>query len=115
MFGLANAGVEFSRAGTVTWLVLSSLIIGKTTGIFSLGCLAEYLGFKLPNGMVKRDLLVTGIISGTGFTVALFVSGEAFSDPVIRLAAKMGAIFSIVAVVLGIVCGKMLGVRKRER
>jgi NhaA family Na+:H+ antiporter len=114
MFGLANSGVEFSSAGTVTWLVLSALIIGKAAGIFSLGYLAEYLGFKLPHGMVKRDLLVAGVICGTGFTVALFVSGEAFSDPVIKGAAKMGAMFSIVAVGMGIVCGILLGVQKRE-
>jgi len=112
MFGLANAGVEFASVGTVSWLVLISLIVGKTLGVFGFGCLSEIIGFGLPRGMRRRDLLVAGVIAGTGFTVALFVAGEAFTDPVIKGAAKMGAIFSIVSATLGLLAGRLLGVRK---
>lgn len=113
MFGLSNAGVRFSSMGTVTWLVLVALLAGKTLGIFSFGCLATRMGFGLPHGMRPRDLLTAGIIAGTGFTVALFVAGEAFSDPVIRGAAKMGAMLSLVSAGCGIVVGKIMGVVKR--
>lgn len=112
MFGLANAGVEFSSIGTVTWLVLVSLLVGKTVGIFGCGLLAERLGFRLPRGMKRRDLLVAGVVAGTGFTVALFVSGSAFSDPVIQGAAKMGAMFSLVAAVLAMLLGRVVHIRK---
>lgn len=112
MFGLANAGVEFSSMGRVTWLVLAALIVGKTVGIFSFGWLAGKIGFGLPSGMDRRDLLVAGMIAGTGFTVALFVAGEAFSDQVIQGAAKMGAMLSLAAALIGIVLGRMIGVRK---
>lgn len=112
MFGLANAGVEFSSMGKVTWLVLAALIVGKTVGIFSFGWLAGRIGFGLPRGMRKRDLLVAGMIAGTGFTVALFVAGEAFSDQAIKGAAKMGAMLSVVAALIGIVLGRVIGVRK---
>ncbi|MBV5350368.1 Na+/H+ antiporter NhaA, partial [bacterium] len=84
LFGLANAGVQFSSMGTVTVLVLVALLAGKTIGIFSFGWLATLLGFGLPHGMKLRDLLISGVIAGTGFTVALFVAGEAFTDPVIQ-------------------------------
>jgi len=114
VFGLANAGVEFSSIASVTWIVLASLIIGKTIGIYSFGWMATKLGFGLPRGMLKTDLLVVGIIAGTGFTVALFVSGEAFTDPAIKGAAKMGAMFSIVAAIMGIVAGKVLKIRKMD-
>jgi len=114
MFGLANAGVEFSSIGSVTWIVLASLIIGKTVGIFGFGWFAKLLGFGLPRGMRKRDLLIAGIIAGTGFTVALFVCGEAFTDPAIKGAAKMGAMFSIVAAIMGIAMGRLLKIRKRN-
>ena len=114
MFSLANAGVQFSSMGTVTWLVLVSLIVGKTIGIFGFGWLAAKLGFGLPRGMKLRDLLVAGLIAGAGFTVALFVAGEAFTDPVIRGAAKMGAIFSLVAALLGLLLGKAVGVVKKQ-
>jgi Na+:H+ antiporter, NhaA family len=115
MFGLANSGVEFSSVGTVSWLVLISLIAGKTFGIFSLGCLSEVIGFGLPRGMRRRDLLVVGVIAGTGFTVALFVAGEAFSDPLIRGAAKMGAMLSILAAVFGLLLGRLIGVRRMPK
>src|SRR5512133_826216 len=110
MFGLSNAGVQFSSIGTVTWLVLVSLVVGKTIGIFGCGWLATKFGFSLPRGRKPRDLLTAGLIAGTGFTVALFVAGEAFTDPVIRAAAKMGAMFSLLAALLGMVLGKLLGV-----
>jgi NhaA family Na+:H+ antiporter len=113
MFSFANAGVQFSSVGTVTWLVLVALIIGKTLGIFSCGWLAARLGFGLPQGMRLRDLLVAGLIAGTGFTVALFVAGEAFSDPVISGAAKMGAMLSLIAAFSGLAVGKLIGVVKR--
>lgn len=113
MFSLANAGVQFSSVGTVTWLVLSALIFGKTIGIFSFGWLATRLGFSLPHGMSSRDLLVAGIIAGTGFTVALFVSGEAFTEPVIQGAAKMGAMLSLFAALAGILAGRLLCIKRR--
>jgi Na+:H+ antiporter, NhaA family len=113
MFSLSNAGVQFSSMGTVTWLVLASLVVGKTIGIFGFGWLATKLGFGLPRGMKFGDLLTAGMIAGTGFTVALFVAGEAFTDPVIRGAAKMGAIFSLVAALLGLLFGKAVGVVKK--
>lgn len=114
MFGLANAGVQFSSIGTVTWLVLVSLVVGKTIGIFGFGWLATKLGFDLPRGMKHRDLLTAGMIAGTGFTVALFVAGEAFNDPIIRGAAKMGAMFSLVASLLGFLLSKAVGVTKKH-
>lgn len=113
MFSLANAGVQFSSVGTVTWLVLTALIVGKTLGIFSFGWLATRLGFGLPHGMRRRDLLTAGVIAGTGFTVALFVAGEAFTDPIIQGAAKMGAMFSLGAALLGFALGKLAGVVKK--
>lgn len=113
MFSLANAGVQFSSMGTVTAMVLVSLLAGKTIGIFSFGYLAARLGFGLPRGMKRRDLLTAGIIAGTGFTVALFVAGEAFTDPAIRAAAKMGALFSLMAALLGFFISKVVGVVKK--
>lgn len=113
MFGLANAGVQFSEFGTATWLVIASLLIGKTVGIFSLGFLGKKLGFSLPAGMGYRELLIAGVIAGIGFTVALFVAGEAFTDPGSQGAAKMGAMLSFVAFPAAFMLARLLGVRKR--
>ena len=110
MFSLANAGVAFASVGTATFLVCASLIIGKACGIFSFGWMATRLGFPLPHGMKRRDLLTAGIIAGTGFTVALFVAGEAFTDPGIRGAAKMGAMCSLAAAGIGFMAGRLVGI-----
>jgi len=115
MFGLANAGVGFSGVGTVTWLVFISLLAGKALGIFSFGFLGRKLGFPLPNGMKKRELLVAGVIAGIGFTVALFVAGEAFSEPEVQGAAKMGAMLSIAAFPAAYILARLVRVRKRRK
>lgn len=112
MFGLVNAGVPLAAMGTATWLILASLIIGKTAGIFILARLAVYLGYPLPENMTARDLFVAAIIAGIGFTVALFVAGEAFTDPVIQGAAKMGAMLSCLAAALAFACSRVLGTDK---
>ncbi|MDD2337871.1 MAG: Na+/H+ antiporter NhaA [Geobacteraceae bacterium] len=112
MFGLANAGVPISELGSATWIVFGALIFGKTVGIFFLGFLAQLFGFPLPEGMRRRDLLVAGVIAGIGFTVALFVAGEAFTSPVLQGAAKMGAMLSILALPLAAILARLIGVRK---
>ncbi|MBQ4092769.1 MAG: sodium:proton antiporter, partial [Firmicutes bacterium] len=50
-------------------------------------------------------------IAGAGLTVSLFICDAAFSDPVIVAAAKMGALFSIFAIPLGMFVSKVMGTR----
>jgi NhaA family Na+:H+ antiporter len=111
-FGIANAGVAFSSMGTETWLVFYSLFFGKILGIAGLGYVAAKWGFPLPEGMSVRDIFVVSIIGGIGFTVALFIAGEAFVDPVFQDEARMGALLSIVIAFLAIGTGHYLRVRK---
>ncbi|NTV14582.1 MAG: Na+/H+ antiporter NhaA [Desulfobulbaceae bacterium] len=113
MFGLANAGVEFTAVGPASWLVLASLAIGKTGGIFSMGLLGKKLGYPLPAHVGIKELLLIGMIGGLGLTVALFVAGEAFTDPMIQGAAKMGALGSAGCGILAIITGRLLQVRRR--
>ncbi len=112
MFGLANAGVHFANMGTATWLVVAALLLGKTAGIFSFGYAGHKLGFPLPHGMEKKELFVVGIIAGFGFTVALFVAGEAFVDPPQQAAAKMGAMLSCGSAVIAFSAGRLLKIRR---
>ena len=112
LFGLVNAGVKFSQGGAVTWLVVSSLIAGKCIGILSFGVAAAKLGFPLPAGLRGRELFIIGIIGGIGFTVALFISGEAFTDQALQDAAKMGAMLSCGAAAIALITGKLLKIKK---
>lgn len=111
VFGLVNAGVAFGSFGAATWLVLASLIGGKMVGIVGFGLLGTKLGFPLPIGVGLRELTATALIAGIGFTVSLFVAGEAFSDPELSSSAKMGAMLSLFAFVPAALVAK-LGRRK---
>lgn len=113
-FGLANAGVQFASMSNITWIILLSLIVGKTLGVYLFGRMAEMAGFPLPTGMNRKHLAVAGMIAGLGLTVSLFVAGVAFLDQDIQGAAKMGALFTAVLFILAPLYVKLLGVKKGE-
>lgn len=115
LFGLVNAGVPLSNVGFPTWLVLVSLFAGKTAGIFLFALLGRAAGFPLPEGIGKKELFVTGMVAGIGLTVSLFIAGEAFADPRVRGASKMGALLSGAIAPVAVVAGRVLGLKKATR
>ncbi|MEP5153089.1 Na+/H+ antiporter NhaA [Planktotalea sp.] len=115
LFGLLNAGVEFSSIGDATWLVLAGLLIGKPVGILLFGWVAARpLGLGLPQGMRIIDLVVIGFVAAIGFTVSLFVASVAFDAGPVQDAAKMGALFSFAAALVAIIAGKITRVQKQD-
>jgi NhaA family Na+:H+ antiporter len=117
-FAFANAGVELSSMGTITWVILFALLVGKTVGITLFAFGGSLLGFPLPEGMRLKHLVVAGVVAGLGLTVALFVTGEAYPSNVmidgvgLQGPAKMGAVFSAGAAALALILGKVLGVHE---
>ncbi len=109
-FGLVNAGVEFSNIQTLTWIVFFSLFIGKTLGISLFAHLGVKMGFPLPDGLSYKVLTVASMIAGVGLTVALFVAGEAFTDPNLSGSAKMGALFSAGIAFIAIIIGRIFAI-----
>ena len=114
LFGLVNAGVLLGRIGQGTCLVLLGLLVGKPVGI----CLFTWLAkavfrLEMPAGMTARHVVVVGVISSIGFTVALFVSTAAFKDPssAILDEVKMGALFSFFGAVLAFAVARILRIR----
>lgn len=110
-FAFANAGVQLSNLSNLTWIVFLSLLVGKTVGITFFSWAGTLFNFPLPDGMKIRHLVVAGVIAGLGLTVALFVSGQAFSDLDLQGSAKMGALFSGGIAILALGLGKVLGVK----
>ncbi len=115
LFGISNAGVQFSGINNLTWIILISLIVGKTIGISLFTWIATLLKFGLPEGMHTKDVLMAGVIAGMGLTVALFVAGSAYTDLTIMGAAKMGALFTVLVFPIGFILSKVLGIKKLER
>jgi NhaA family Na+:H+ antiporter len=112
LFAFCNAGVKLEAIGAPTWIVLGSLVVGKTVGISLFSAGAAKLGFPLPAGMNGRSLVTAGLVAGIGLTVALFVCGVAFTDPLLQGEAKMGALLSGGVFLLALVLGRLLGIRK---
>lgn len=110
-FALVNAGVAFGEINGLSWIIVASLIPGKILGITGFALLARKLGFPLPKGMGVGHLVVTSAVAGLGLTVALFVCGQAFVDPSLQAAAKMGAVFSVFAAAVAYGLKSILGVR----
>jgi NhaA family Na+:H+ antiporter len=113
-FAFTNAGVVFASIGSMTWLILGSLVIGKTVGITLLGLIGMKIGFPLPARMGVRELVMAGFVAALGLTVALFVAGAAFTDPTLLGQAKMGALFSGFVGLAAILLGRSLGMNRGE-
>jgi len=111
-FAVGNAGVGFGEIGPMTWLILGSLVIGKTVGIFGMAALCTKFGVPLPDRMGMKELVMAGFVAALGLTVALFVAGAAFTDPELQAQAKMGALFSGGVGFAAIALGRSLGVGK---
>lgn len=110
-FAFANAGVAFGSINEVTLIVTLSLIAGKTIGITLFSWAASLVGFPLPTGMAIKHLLIASMIAGLGLTVALFVAGKAFAGTDFEEPAKMGAVLSVLVVVLVFGLGGILKVK----
>ncbi len=113
MFGLVNAGVVLSSIGTGTYLVLAGLLLGKPFGVLFMTWFAErVLRLEKPAGMDYRHVATVGMVAGIGFTVALFVSIAAFTDPgKVQDSVKMGALLSFAAAPLALIMGRLFNIR----
>ncbi|WP_243689465.1 Na+/H+ antiporter NhaA, partial [Geotalea toluenoxydans] len=106
--------VEISHMGVPTILVLLGLLIGKVAGISLFSSVAHRLGWHRPHGMGTKETLLVGCIAAIGFTVSLFIAGEAFTDPALTNGAKMGALLSIGIAVPAVLGAKLLKISKRQ-
>jgi NhaA family Na+:H+ antiporter len=111
VFALANAGIVLDAdtldAATQTPVALAAavgLVVGKTAGLALGAAIAVGLGLSaLPEGVRWAHVVGVGALAGIGFTVSLFITGLAYSDPALVDAAKIGVLAgSVVATVLGV-------------
>ena len=100
IFALANAGIVLNAAAfdAATQTPLASavalgLVAGKTIGLTAGVALAVWLGLsRLPEGVRWAHVVGIGALAGIGFTVSLFITGLAFSDPATIDASKIGVL-----------------------
>ena len=120
VFGLANAGVHLDgpalRAALhsrVTIGIVVALVAGKAIGIAGASSAALRTGLGQLPGRVRYTHLFGGaVLAGMGFTIALFVTELAFTDPVLQTDAKVGILAgSVIAAVIGAWMLRVLGER----
>jgi NhaA family Na+:H+ antiporter len=84
--------------------IAAGLVIGKPLGLFGASFLAVRLGLAVkPGAYTWRQLLGAGALAGIGFTMSLFIAGQAYPDPQTFAAAKI-AVFgaSIISALVGV-------------
>jgi NhaA family Na+:H+ antiporter len=107
IFALANAGVAWSPEvfrgnGRLLWAIIVGLVAGKSIGIVTGAWLAVRSGIATkPEVYSWRQLVGAGALGGIGFTMSLFIAGQAL-PPGDYAAAKI-AIFiaSLIAATVG--------------
>ena len=98
IFAFANAGLHLSGVdlgslftSDVTVGVMLGLLVGKVVGITLFPWLASRFGIvELPRYVTWTHVIGTGFLGGIGFTMAIFITGLAFSDPELVLGATAG-------------------------
>jgi NhaA family Na+:H+ antiporter len=105
LFALANAGVPIATASfdeTLTAAIFAAFVVGKPLGVV----LFSFLAVKLRIGILPRklpwSLLTAGsLLTGIGFTMALFIAELAF-EPALLDSIKLGVMgASVISAVAG--------------
>lgn len=121
LFALASAGIPLSLSvirdaatDRVAVGVAVGLVVGKPLGVFAATWLAVALGLgTLPAGLRWAHVAAGAALAGIGFTVAIFISDLAFSDPRVVDLAKIGVLTgSIVAALIGVAAAWLAGRRQ---
>lgn len=113
VFAFANAGISFHGMGLeslfsgVGLAVMLGLVIGKFVGVFSFSWIAIRLKLvSMPHGSTWKAFASVCMLSGIGFTVALFIAGLAYgssSHAALLADAKLGILAgSIISALISI-------------
>ncbi|WP_126246126.1 Na+/H+ antiporter NhaA [Chitinophaga rhizosphaerae] len=111
LFALANSGMHIGRDFFTSMLnpvsigVATGLVIGKFAGVLLFTWLMVRLKLaKLPEQSTWRHISGVALLAGVGFTMSLFITGLAFSDPAMVDQSKYGILLaSVLSGIAGIV------------
>jgi len=107
-FALANTaialpGSSFHALNTpLSWGIIAGLCLGKPLGI----CAACYFLVKkkiadLPRGVNWHKMIGAGLLAGIGFSMSIFISTLAFTDPAQQDIAKISVLLASLLAMLG--------------
>jgi NhaA family Na+:H+ antiporter len=116
VFALANTAIQLpadiigSLHNSVSYGVMTGLVIGKPLGIFIFSWLAVKLKLaKLPSNSSWLQLLGIGMIAGIGFTMSIFIASLAYENRDLQIIAIMSVITaSLIAGIAGFIFLRIL-------
>lgn len=105
LFAIANTNITIQSEmvhGLTTALgigIIGGLLVGKSVGILGISFIATKLKLcTLPEGANWKHIFGVGLLGGIGFTMSIFVSILAFTDPMLieeaKFAVLIGSLFS---------------------
>ncbi|CAI8042160.1 Na(+)/H(+) antiporter NhaA [Geodia barretti] len=104
VFALSNAGVSLGEgaagalASPVTVGIIVGLVIGKPIGIILFAWIAVKTGIaSLPRDISWVQIAGAALLGGVGFTMAIFVTGLAFTDEALVLQSKLAILIASLA------------------
>lgn len=111
VFALCNTAIVIEAeylqniASPLAFGILSGLVLGKVSGIFSFSWIAVKMGWaNLPDKLHWRHVFGLGLLGGVGFTMSVFVTMLSFGDAALVAQAKLYIVIgSCVSAVLGLV------------
>lgn len=121
LFALANSGIHISSdalasavGSRITWGVFLGLVVGKPLGILLATKIAT--GTRVadaPQGSTTRQVFGVGSAAGIGFTVAIFITKLAFTDPAQQVDAKIAILMASILSAVVSAAVFLAGVRRR--
>jgi NhaA family Na+:H+ antiporter len=110
LFGFVNTGVLMRGIGTGTWAVLFASIVGRPIGILAAIGVALALGLELPRRVGWKEILVISLTVSLTMAFGIFLATGVFPDGPLLIETKMGAISTIVGVMLTLSAARLLHV-----
>jgi NhaA family Na+:H+ antiporter len=108
LFGVTNAGVVVRAFGTGTWAVALATLAGRPAGTLLALAAAAAAGLRLPRGVGWRDMVVVSIVSGMGFTFALFFATVTFPVGPVLNEVKLGVLITVSLLLLVLAAARVL-------
>jgi len=115
LFALANTAIAFPDNSLhelntpLSWGIIAGLCLGKPLGIYA-ACyfLVKKKIADLPRGVNWHKMIGAGLLAGIGFTMSIFISTLAFTDPAPQDIAKISVLLaSLIAMVGGFLWMKL--------
>jgi len=111
LFALSNAGVAIGSdigrqvMNPVSLGIVAGLMLGKFIGVWlSAWLMVRFRVARLPDQVNWTHITGVALLAGVGFTMSLFITGLAFTDPVFMDQARYGILIaSVLAGLLGVI------------